>query len=139
MRFWLLFSKWQEEKLPLILSGLNTSTEGMLMPKNWFWLKYDKKNIKDIQKKFGKLEIKTHKLISVIGFIYNRYFRNIQLVPFLDYIDYNKEKALQTLEEEIGFRRYGNKHYESIFTRFYQGYILPVKFGVDKRRLHSQP
>ena len=54
--------------------------------KKLVWFKYDKKNVKDIQRKFGKLEIKTHKLISVIGFIYNRYFRNIQLVPFLDYM-----------------------------------------------------
>ena len=132
----LIFEMARKEKLPLILSGLNFSTEGMLMPKNWFWLKYDKRNIKDIQRKYGKIKIKTHKLISVIGFIVNRYFRNIQIVPFLDYLDYNKEVALKTLEKEIGFRRYGNKHYESIFTRFYQGFILPEKFGVDKRKLH---
>jgi hypothetical protein len=57
-------------------------------------------------------------------------------VPFLDYFDYNKENAIEMLEREYSFKRYPYKHYESIFTRFYQGFILPTKFGIDKRRLH---
>jgi hypothetical protein len=57
-------------------------------------------------------------------------------VPFLNFFPYNKFEALRVLEEEYGFKPYPYKHYESIFTRFYQGYILPVKFNVDKRKLH---
>ena len=54
----------------------------------------------------------------------------------MDFIDFNKEDTIQNLEENYGYKRYPYKHYESIFTRFYQGYILPKKFKVDKRRLH---
>jgi hypothetical protein len=54
----------------------------------------------------------------------------------LDLIDYNKDDAILELEKNFGFKPYPYKHYESIFTRFYQGYILPIKFGVDKRKLH---
>ena len=125
-----------KEKVKWILSGLNSATEGMRMPKNWNWMKYDAHNIKDIQSKFGSLKIKTHPLISVKQFLYYRYFKRIELVPFLNYFDYDKEKATAVLENEVGYKRYANKHYESIFTRFYQAYILPKKFGVDKRKLH---
>jgi N-acetyl sugar amidotransferase len=119
-----------------ILSGSNTATEGMAMPKNWNWLKFDSKNIRAIHKRFGTVPIKTHKLISVPGFLYNRYIRRIDWLPFLDYFDYRKQDALDILQREVGYKPYPYKHYESVFTRFYQGYILPKKFGVDKRRLH---
>lgn len=57
-------------------------------------------------------------------------------VPVLDMMDYNKNDALEVLTGQYGYKPYPYKHYESIFTRFYQGYILPRKFGVDKRRIH---
>ena len=62
--------------------------------------------------------------------------RRIRMVPFLDYFEYEKAAAIETLERECGYRPYAHNHYESVFTRFYQAYILPQKFGVDKRRLH---
>lgn len=54
----------------------------------------------------------------------------------LDFIDYNKDEAKMFLREKYSWRDYGGKHYESLYTKFYQSYILPVKFGYDKRRMH---
>ena len=126
----------RQHKVRWILAGTNRSTEGMHMPSNWNWLKFDARNIRDIHRRFGSIPIKTHPLISVQGFIWNRYVRGIRWTSFLDYFDYRKADALATLEAEVGYRPYIYKHYESVFTRFYQGYILPRKFGVDKRKLH---
>jgi N-acetyl sugar amidotransferase len=123
-------------KLRYILSGSNAATEGIKMPKSWNWLKFDAWNIKAIHKKYGNTKIKTHKLISLTEFLYNKFYHKIEWMPFLDYVDYQKEHALCHLEKNYGYRRYPYKHYESVFTRFYQGYILPRKFGIDKRKLH---
>ena len=122
--------------LKYILSGSNTATEGVKMPKNWNWLKYDSKNIRAIHRKYGSKKIKTHKLISVNKFLFYKFILKIDWVSFLDYQKYHKESALKELEETVDYRRYPYKHYESIFTRFYQGYILPKKFNIDKRKLH---
>jgi hypothetical protein len=68
--------------------------------------------------------------------LYSKYFKGIQWIPFLDYIGYEKETALLHLKQNFAYKPYPYKHYENIFTRFYQGYILPTKFNVDKRRVH---
>ncbi|MCP3932972.1 MAG: N-acetyl sugar amidotransferase [Bacteroidetes bacterium] len=122
-------------KLKYILSGSNTNTEGMAMPDGWNWFKYDKKNIKKIGKKFSDVKLKTFPAIGTIGFVVNL-LKGIKWVRFLDYFDYNKALAMGFLTENFGFKQYPYKHYESVFTRFYQGYILPEKFKVDKRKLH---
>jgi N-acetyl sugar amidotransferase len=119
-----------------ILSGSNQATEGMRMPPGWNWFKYDKKNIVNIAKRFGAPKIKTFPLFSVVDFvIYNR-MKKVRWIPFLDYTEYSKEVVLRELEAKYGYKRYPYKHYESLFTRFYQGYILPRKFNVDKRLIH---
>lgn len=119
-----------------ILSGSNQATEGMRMPPGWNWFKYDKKNIVSIAKLFGAPKIKTFPLFGVVDYVVYDRIRKLKWIPFLDYTEYNKEAALRELEAKYGYKRYPFKHYESIFTRFYQGYILPRKFNVDKRRLH---
>ncbi len=119
-----------------ILAGTNTATEGMAMPKNWNWFKFDKYNIRQIHKEFGKLPIKTHPLISTNDFIYFEFIKKIKWLHFLNYFPYNKQQALNILSEKVGYRPYPYKHYESIFTRFYQAYILPQKFNIDKRKIH---
>lgn len=126
----------RQYKVKWILAGTNRSTEGMHMPSNWNWLKFDARNVRGIHHRFGSVPIKTHPLISVPGFLWNRYVLGIRWTAFLDYFDYRKDDALATLQKEVGYRPYTYKHYESVFTRFYQGYILPRKFGVDKRKLH---
>ena len=82
------------------------------------------------------MRIKTFPTHSTFDFILDEFVRGIRWISFLDYLPYNKFEALNVLERDYGYKRYPFKHYESIFTRFYQGYILPRKFGVDKRLLH---
>jgi N-acetyl sugar amidotransferase len=123
-------------KVKYILAGTNRSTEGMRMPKSWNWMKFDKRNIRAIQGRYGTVPISTHPLISVIDFVVYEFVMRIHWVPFLDYFDFRKGPAIEELARQVGYRPYPYKHYESVFTRFYQGYILPRKFGVDKRRIH---
>ncbi|MCX8058998.1 MAG: N-acetyl sugar amidotransferase [Spirochaetes bacterium] len=119
-----------------ILAGTNSSTEGMKMPINWNWFKWDKTNIYNLAKR-GKVKIKTFPAIGTIDFVMYEFIRGIKWISFLDYLpEYNKFDALKILEEKYKYKPYPYKHYESIFTRFYQGFILPVKFGVDKRKNH---
>ena len=116
-----------------ILSGDNTSTEGMSMPKGWNWNKFDKTNIKSV----GNVSsFKTFPSIGTLKYFYLRILARKKWIRFPDYFPFIKEDALSTLESSYGYKRYPYKHYESIFTRFYQGYILPNKFKVDKRLLH---
>lgn len=131
----LLYTQAAKRKIRFIVSGSNTATEGS-MPTRWIYKKLDLKNIKAIHKKHGTVPIRTFPRQSLYMRLYNMKVRRIQIVPILNYIDYRKERAIETLEQKIGWKNYGGKHYESIFTRFYQGYILPNKFDVDKRRPH---
>ena len=98
--------------------------------------KYDKKNIRKIAKKFGGIRLDSFPSIGTFGRVYYELFKRIDWIPFLDYFEYDKFSAMSTLAEKYGYKPYPYKHYESIFTRFYQGYILPKKFGIEKRRLH---
>lgn len=122
--------------LKFILSGSNYATEGISMPRSWGWFKKDSKNIKEIALKFRGVHLNTYPTISTLSYIYYEFFRKIRWIRFLDYFEYNKSKVTALLSEKFNYKPYPYKHYESIFTRFYQGYILPEKFGVDKRRLH---
>lgn len=117
------------------LNGFNITTEGIL-PESWRWYKYDWLNIKAIHKTYGTVKLKTYPHISFSGKIYFDLIRRMQTIQPLNFIDYNKEEAKKCITEELGWRDYGGKHFESIITRFYQGYILPEKYGVDKRRAH---
>lgn len=120
--------------LKYILSGANVVTEAIL-PSNWIWNKTDHVNISAIHKKFGKKRLKTYPL-------FNRSLKKksqlmgVTAVNPLNAMPYNKAEVKQLIQEKLGWRDYGGKHYESVFTRFYQGYILPVKFGIDKRKAH---
>ena len=123
-----------ENRIPFVLSGNNVATEGVL-PFSWTYRKGDYVNIKDIHRRFGNGTIRTYpfldralrKRVSEEG---------IEVVTPLDYVAYNKAEVKKELAAELGWRDYGGKHYESVFTRFYQTYILPVKFGIDKRKAH---
>lgn len=122
-------------KLKHILSGTNEATEGMRMPPKWNWFKYDKKNIYALAK-LNNVKIKSFPSVGTFDYIANKIIRGIEWVPFLDNLDYQKSSALNNLVKYYNYKPYPYKHYESIFTRFYQGYILPNKFSVDKRRIH---
>tara|TARA_B100000029_G_scaffold488553_1_gene545252 strand:- start:43 stop:1026 length:984 start_codon:yes stop_codon:yes gene_type:complete len=119
-----------------ILAGTNNSTEGMRIPSMWNWYKYDKKNIKDINSKFEKINLKNYPLFGTFDYIFLKFFKKIKWISFLDYIEYNKEESEKSLINNYNFKPYKYKHYESFFTKFYQSYILPKKFNIDKRKLH---
>lgn len=123
-------------KVHNILAGTNQATEGLYIPQDWNWFKYDRKNIESLASIYQNIRIKTFPAMGTLDLIIYGYFKKIKWVSFLDYLEYNKFEALNYLEENYGYKRYPYKHYESIFTRFYQGYILPKKFHVDKRRVH---
>ena len=130
-----LFRMANKEKVRFILSGSNLVTEA-IMPISWAYYNQDLRNLKAIHRKFGKEALKTFPTISIVDYLYYVFVEKIRQVPFLNYIEYNKEDAKRLLAKEIGWRDYGGKHYESVWTRFYQGYYLPRKFGFDKRRAH---
>jgi len=119
-----------------ILSGNNAATEGMKMPNGWNHLKFDKKNIQAIARIKKGAKIKTFPAIGTLDRFIFEYILNKKWTDFLDYTDYNKDKAMSVLESDFAYKPYPYKHYESVFTRFYQGYILPEKFGIDKRKVH---
>jgi hypothetical protein len=130
-----LFRMASKEKVRFILSGSNLVTEA-IMPIAWAYYNQDLRNLKAIHRRFGKKALKTFPTISIVDYLYYVFVEKIRQVPFLNYIEYNKEEAKRLLAKEIGWRDYGGKHYESVWTRFYQGYYLPRKFGFDKRRAH---
>lgn len=119
-----------------VLAGTNEATEGMHIPESWNWFKFDKKNIRSIAKRFSDVKIETFPLFGIGEYIRYAVMQKIRWVSILDLMEFNKFSAMQQLQERYSYKPYPYKHYESIFTRFYQGYILPEKFGVDKRRIH---
>lgn len=120
-------------KVRYILTGFNVRTETHL-PRAWSQGHFDWGYIQNVHKQFGKGGLKT---FPHQGFItYYRRLLGLHRIDILNYLDYNKQEAMQLLENELGWKYYGGKHHESIYTRFYQGYILPQKFGYDKRRSH---
>jgi N-acetyl sugar amidotransferase len=118
-----------------ILTGVNTASEGW-MPTDFSHYKLDALNIRSIQRKFGTVKLSTFTTVSPISFFWHTRIRKIQFCAPLDYLDYNKNEAKATLIRQFGWRDYGGKHYENVFTKFYQGVILPQKFHFDKRISH---
>lgn len=120
-----------------ILNGGNFSTECVREPLEWHYHASDLRNLKDIHKKFGAKPLKTFPLCSIFKYkLYYRYIKGLQVIKPLDLMPYEKEKSMAFLEAEFGWQRYAHKHYESRFTRFYEGYWLLEKFGFDKRKAH---
>lgn len=130
-----LFKAAIEKDIKYIITGTNLTTEG-IMPRTWGHNKSDCLNIKDIHNKFGKIKLKTYPFYTLFDRINCQLFKKIQTIEILNYLDYDKNKAKQIIAQELDWKDYARKHGESRFTRFYQEYILPKKFGIDKRRAH---
>jgi N-acetyl sugar amidotransferase len=124
-----------ERKIKYILSGTNIQTENTL-PKSWIHPKMDHVNIKSIHAAYGTVPLKTFPFSDAKVKRYYQQVLGVKSVSVINYVDYNKEQIKKLIEKELGWRDYGGKHYESIWTRFYQGYILPKKFKIDKRKAH---
>jgi len=131
-----LFKIRKKHSITSVLSGTNFTTEHG-MPKTWSWNKMDLKNIKSIQKIFGEMKIKSFPTMNNIYWLLMRKFNlGGTFEEPLNKINYRKADAMKVLSKEFSWEYYGGKHYESVFTRFYQAYILPTKFGIDKRKVH---
>ena len=119
-----------------ILTGGNYSTECVRNPKEWMYFQSDSTQIKDIHKKFGGRPLKTFPLTNIFWHkVYLPYIKGIRVYRPLDFMPYNKEDATQFLVDNFGYQRYEQKHFESRFTKFYEGYWLPEKFGYDTRKV----
>lgn len=118
-----------------ILSGMNFRTEGMLPP-SWARGYFDWKYIKGVQKKFGTKKINQLPHLNLIDLATFTLVKKIRNIGILNYVDFKKDAALKILSEKLDYRPYQGKHHESIYTRFFQSYILPKKFGIDKRKAH---
>lgn len=131
-----LYNYAAKHGIKYVLTGGNNSTECVREPNEWVY-NNDIKMIKDIHKKFGKTKLKTLPMCSMFKYrLYYRYFKGMKVIKPLDLIPYTKADAIDTLQREFGWEPYANKHFESVFTRFYEGYWLVKKFGYDKRRAH---
>jgi N-acetyl sugar amidotransferase len=120
-----------------VLTGANYSTECVREPLEWHYHASDLLQLKDIHRQFGTRELKTFPLADIFTYkLYYRFVKGIRVVKPLNNFPYLKEEAMQELADRFGWQKYAHKHYESRFTRFYEGYWLPKKFGFDKRRAH---
>jgi len=120
-------------KVSYIITGINQKTESH-HPLKWSQGHADWKYIKSVHKQFGSTKLSTYPHGNFLTLFKELYSKN--WINILNYMDYSKYEAKQILAKEFAWNDYGGKHYESIYTRFYQGYILPKKFGYDKRKMH---
>jgi N-acetyl sugar amidotransferase len=135
MIFGALFKTAVKFDVKYLLSGNNVWTEYTL-PKKWNYNKFDLINLKDIHYTFSKVPLAKLPALGVWHYAYYQLIRKIESVQLLNFIEYDKEQIKSEIARELNWRDYGGKHHESIFTRFYQGYILPTKFQIDKRKAH---
>ena len=117
------------------MAGYNSASESIL-PKAWSQGHFDKRYIKTIHKQFGKLSKVSFPIISNFDRILYKKLYHIQVIKTLDYINYNKEETKRFIQDNFAWRDYGRKHGESIYTKIFQEFILPRKYGYDKRKAH---
>lgn len=119
-----------------ILSGANFATESIL-PAAWGYNNSDQKHVKAIQQRFGSVPLRTYPTMGLFKrHIWYGGVHAIRTLNLLDFMPYVKAEAKETITRELEWRDYGGKHHESVFTRYFQGYYLPRKFGFDKRLAH---
>lgn len=131
----LLYHMAAKQGIRFIIHGGNLATES-IMPDEWMHDPMDLRFLKAIFKRFGSGSLRTMPTMSYIELTWNILVRRIRYMSLLNFTDYNKKRAIRFLEDEMEWRKYEGKHFESIYTRFFQGYLLPYKFGMDKRRAH---
>ena len=124
----------KEKKVKFWITGSNYETES-IFPKAWGYSNSDDINIKNIIKAYG-VDPNDLDLPFMSIWKYKWSLRKIKRIPLLNYVPYNREKAKKVLKEACGWKDYGKKHHENIFTKFYQCYILPKRYNYDKRLSH---
>ncbi len=125
-----------KHNIKYILTGGNYSTECVRNPLEWMYYQSDSIQLKDIYKKHGTGKLIEYPVTNILWHkVYLPYVKKIKLIRPLDYVPYNKEDAMQILIDKFGYQKYPQKHFESRFTRFYESYWLPKKFGYDTRKV----
>lgn len=125
-----------KNNISYVISGGNIATES-ISAKAWEHPAMDATNLQAIHKKHGELPLKEYQTISFWKYyIYYPFIKKMKVIRPLNYLPYDKKDALKQLVEQVGYKEYGRKHGESRFTKFFQNHYLPVKFGIDKRKMH---
>tara|TARA_B100000963_G_scaffold359796_1_gene388233 strand:+ start:16522 stop:17667 length:1146 start_codon:yes stop_codon:yes gene_type:complete len=125
-----------KHNIKYILTGGNYSTECVRNPIEWMYYQSDSIQLRDIYKKYGTGKLKYYPVSNILWHkVYLPYVKKIKLIRPLDFFPYNKNEAMKTLVEKFGYQEYPQKHFESRFTRFYESYWLPKKFGFDTRKV----
>jgi len=125
-----------EKRIKYVVTGSNLTSESIL-PQSWGYDAMDSILIRSVARRFGKVKLKSYPLMPYWKYkIYYPYVKKMSVVEPLNWIDYDKNKAIEYLQEHYGWRYYGGKHHESKWTKFFQAYYLPEKFGFDKRKAH---
>lgn len=120
------------EKIKYIIEATSFRAEG-IVPHGWGYK--DGKYIKSVQKKFGKYPIKSFPNLSIFKYLYYAGIRRIELLRLLNFISYQKKDAKEIIKKELGWQDYGEHHHESIYTKFFQAYLAPKKFNMDRRKV----
>lgn len=123
-------------KINTIVSGGNLATEG-IYPQYWEGSAMDAINLKSIHRKYGERPLRNYKTISFFEYYFwYPLVKRMRTIRPLNYMPYNKAAALEELKSTVGYKPYQRKHGESLFTKLFQNYYLPKKYGYDKRRPH---
>lgn len=130
-----VFGTAWKRRIPHLVLGHNRATE-LVLPPAWSQGHFDWLYIRAVHRRFGTRPLRTFPHLGPAAYLRYRWWSANRVLNLLDYVPYSKREAMRVLTNRLGWQYYGGKHYESIYTRFFQGYILPTKFGYDKRRAH---
>lgn len=133
--FALLYALAAKHGLKHVITGTNVVSEAIL-PEKWGYGYFDWRYVKGVHRMFGTEKLSNYPHFTLAKLAYYVFLRRIRMVSILNYVNYDKAEAMDVLQNQLGWIYYGGKHYESIYTRFYQAYILPRKFDIDKRKAH---
>ena len=133
-----LYKFAKKNNIKYVLTGANFSTECCREPEEWgAYPGIDKKLILDIHSKFGNKKLKTFPIVDILAYkIYYKYVLGMEIFKPLNLVPYNKKEVEELLFEKFGWEKFQHKHHESRFTRFFEDFWLPRKFGYQKRRAH---
>ena len=130
-----LYRYAEENGVKVILNGGNYATELVLPPKEYYYYGTDMRQIRDILGRFGSVPMNSYPFSSVFRHkVYLRYVKRVRVLKPLNQVRYVQREASSLLQETYGWRPYPQKHFESVFTRFYEGFWLPQRYGFDVRK-----
>lgn len=134
--FSVLYNKIREHSVCYFLTGGNMATESIL-PSSWGYDAMDSSNLLDIHRRFGTVPLKTYPVYPLIQrYFIDKFVSRLSVPRLLDFLPYDRDRAIQLLEKSYGWCNYGGKHHESRWTKWFQAHYLPTKFNIDKRRAH---